>query len=55
MPLSETILGFAKGVEGMREGERRKLYIHPELGYALFGHVAPNSLLIVDVEVEALE
>ena len=54
VPLSETIPGFAKGVEGMREGERRTLYIHPEFGYALFGHVSPNSLLIVDVEVEAL-
>jgi peptidylprolyl isomerase len=52
VPLSETIPGFAKGVKGMREGERRKLYIHPEFGYALFGHVTPNSLLIVDVEVE---
>jgi peptidylprolyl isomerase len=54
VPLSETIPGFAKGVEGMREGERRILYIHPELGYALFGHFAPNSLLIVDVEVESI-
>ena len=54
VPLCETIPGFAKGVEGMREKERRLLYIHPELGYALFGHIAPNSLLIVDVEVEAL-
>ena len=55
VPLAETISGFAKGVKGMREGERRRLYIHPEFGYALFGHVTPNALLIVDVEVEALQ
>jgi FKBP-type peptidyl-prolyl cis-trans isomerase len=51
VPLAETITGFAKGVEGMCVGERRKIYIHPALGYGKIGYVPPNSLLIVDVEV----
>jgi peptidylprolyl isomerase len=54
VPLSETISGFAKGVEGMRLGERRRIFIHPDLGYGQVGQVPPNSLLIVDVEVETL-
>jgi len=51
VPLSETVSGFARGVEGMRLGERRKIFIHPDLGYGQVGQVPPNSLLIVDVEV----
>ena len=31
--LDETIDGFSKGIIGMREGERRLLYVHPDLGY----------------------
>ena len=54
VPLTETISGFAKGVEGMRVGERRKIFIHPDFGYGKVGHVPPNSLLIVDVEVVGL-
>ena len=38
-------------VEGMRVGERRKIFIHPDLAYKTIGHVPPNSLLIVEVEV----
>jgi peptidylprolyl isomerase len=49
--LNETVPGFAKGIEGMRIGERRKIYIHPDLGYGKTGCVPPNSLLVVDVEV----
>ena len=51
---AETIPGFAKGVDGMCVGERRKIYIHPALGYGKVGYVPPNSLLIVDVEVISL-
>ena len=54
VPLAETIPGFARGVEGMRVGERRKIYIHPDLGYGKVGYVPPHSLLIVDVEVISL-
>ncbi len=51
LPLKQTIPGFAKGLVGMREGEKRTLYIHPELAYGLSGHLPPNSLLIFEVEV----
>jgi peptidylprolyl isomerase len=55
VPLAETIPGFAKGVLGMRVGEKRKIYVHPDLGYGRVGYVPPNSLLIIDVEVIELQ
>jgi peptidylprolyl isomerase len=54
VPLSDAIPGFAMGLVGMRVGERRKLFIHPDLGYGIQGHVPPNSLLIAEVEVVGL-
>lgn len=49
--LEETIIGFSKAIVGMKEGEQRTLYIHPELGYGKHGHLHPNALLIFDIEV----
>ena len=49
--LQETIPGFTKGIVGMKEGERRTIFIHPELGYGSSGYLPPNSLLIFDIEV----
>ena len=49
--LTEVIAGFRIGVQGMRVGEQRKVFIHPDLAYKTFGHVPPNSLLVVEVEV----
>jgi peptidylprolyl isomerase len=51
LPIKQSIPGFAKGLVGMKEGEKRVLYIHPELAYGLSGHLPPNSLLIFEVEV----
>jgi peptidylprolyl isomerase len=51
IPLKNTIQGFSKGIAGMKEGEKRRLYIHPDLGYGTAGQLPPNSLLIFDVEV----
>ena len=51
LPLAQTIPGFSKGLVGMKEGEKRKLYIHPDLGYGTMGHLPPNSLLIFEVEI----
>jgi peptidylprolyl isomerase len=48
--LDETIPGFSKGLIGMKEGEKRMLYIHPDLGYGKEGYT-PNSLLVFEVEV----
>ena len=35
----------------MKEGEKRRLYVHPELGYGTTGQLPPNELLIFDIEV----
>ncbi|CDR33028.1 FKBP-type peptidyl-prolyl cis-trans isomerase [Criblamydia sequanensis] len=51
IPLDQTIPGFSKGLVGMKEGEKRRLFVHPELGYGMLGNLPPNALLIFDVEV----
>ncbi len=51
LPLDQTIPGFSKGIVGMCEGEKRTLFVHPDLGYGTSGHLAPNSLLVFEVEV----
>ena len=35
----------------MKEGEKRTLYIHPELGYGTSGYLPPNSLLTFEIEL----
>lgn len=49
--LDNAILGFSKGLLGMKEGEKRTLYIHPDLGYGKEGNIEPNALLIFEVEL----
>lgn len=49
--LDETILGFSKGLVGMKEGEKRTLYIHPDYGYGTSGYLPPNSLLTFEIEL----
>jgi len=49
--LDGTIQGFQKGLVGMKEGETRTLYIHPELGYGTQGYLPPNSLLTFEIEI----
>lgn len=51
IPLGQTIPGFSKGIAGMKEGEKRIILVHPDLGYGSTGHLPPNSLLIFDIEV----
>lgn len=50
--LSKMIKGFKLGMNGARVGERRKIYIHPDLGFGKisFGH-PPNELLIYEVVI----
>lgn len=50
-PLKGTIPGFSKGLVGMQEGEKRTLYIHPEMAYGTQGALPPNSLLTFEVEI----
>ncbi len=49
--LDQTIPGFSKAIIGMREGEKRIVYIHPELGYGKSGFLEPNSLLQFEIEL----
>lgn len=51
--LAQTIPGVAQGMVGMKAGEKRILYIHPDLGYGSAENmpILPNSLLIFEVEV----
>lgn len=51
IPLDQTIPGFSKGIVGMKEGEKRRLFVHPDMGYGISGQLPPNSLLIFDIEV----
>ncbi len=49
--LDETIPGFSQGIIGMKEGENRTIYIHPDLGYGTSGYLPPNSTLVFNIEV----
>jgi peptidylprolyl isomerase len=51
IPLDQTIPGFSKGIVGMKEGEKRRLFVHPDLGYGTTGQLPPNELLVFDIEV----
>jgi peptidylprolyl isomerase len=49
--LDETIPGIKQGVIGMKEGEKRTIYIHPDLAYGVSDAIPPNSLLTFEVEL----
>jgi peptidylprolyl isomerase len=49
--LDEVIPGLKAGLLGMKEGEKRTVYIHPDLAYGTNGYLPPNSLLTFDVEI----
>ena len=51
IPLDQTIAGFSKGIVGMKEGGKRRLFVHPDLGYGTTGQLPPNELLVFDIEV----
>lgn len=51
IPLDQTTAGFSKGINGMKEGEKRRLFVHPDLGFGKTGQLPPNSAIIFEVEV----
>lgn len=55
LDLSTTIDGFRSGLLGMKEGEKRALYIHPDLAYGTSGELPPNSLLNFEVELVSIK
>ena len=54
LSLNDVIPGFARGILGMKKGEQRKIYIHPDLAYGTTGVFLPNSLLIAEVTIISL-
>ena len=57
LDLESVIPGFREGVSMMREGDRYRFWIPPELGYGVRApqQIGPNSLLIFDVELISVE
>lgn len=49
--LDEVITGLQIGLIGMKEGEKRTIYIHPDFAYKIHHNIPPNSLLTFEVEV----
>lgn len=50
--LNDTIIGFKKGLIGMKKGEKRMIYVHPELGYGTSGYMPrPNTLISFEIEL----
>lgn len=51
LELDTLVPGLKMGVLGMKEGEKRRIFIHPDLGYGSGGRLPANSLLVFDVKV----
>jgi peptidylprolyl isomerase len=49
--LDEIIPGLKTALLGMKEGEKRTVYIHPDLAYGTTGYLPPNSLLTFELEI----
>jgi len=49
LPFSEVIGGLRKGLEGIRVGEKREIFIHPDLAYGEFPKPEPYSLIVIEV------
>ena len=47
--LAEVVPGFSKGMLGMKQGGKRTLYIHPDMGYGNSSTLGPNQLLIFEI------
>ena len=53
IPISQTIKGVQCGLKGMRIGESRKIFIHPEYGFGKVHSAGSNRLLIYEVTLLA--
>jgi peptidylprolyl isomerase len=55
LSLNEVIPGLKSALVGMKEGEKRTIYIHPEFAYGTSGALPPNSLLTFEIEIVKAE
>ncbi|CAH9049509.1 putative FKBP-type peptidyl-prolyl cis-trans isomerase FkpA [Pseudoalteromonas sp. CIP111854] len=55
--LNQVIPGWTEGVQLMKEGDKFRFFIGPDLGYGdrAAGKIEPGSLLIFEVELLAIE
>ena len=51
LKIAETILGFKSGVKGMKIGEKREIFVHPDFAYKKLGKTKPNQLIIYDITI----
>lgn len=51
VPISSSIPGFAHGIQGMRIGEERTIFIHPSFGYGALTTLPPCEPLIIKVHL----
>ena len=49
--LNELLPSIARAMVGMFPGEKRKIYVHPNLAYGKLGFLPPNSPLIIEVKL----
>lgn len=54
IPLSETISGLQKGLIGIKIGEKREIFIHPDFAYGDFPKPEPYSLVMIEVTLISL-
>lgn len=54
LPLSEVISGLRQGIEGIRVGEKRKIFIHPDYAYGEFPKPEPHSVIVIEVTLLSL-
>ena len=54
LPLKEVISGLRIGLIGMREGELRRIFIHPDFAYKEIPKPEPFSMIIIELSLLAL-
>ena len=49
--VEDLLPALSRAMVGMQQGEKRTIYVHPNLAYGKIGHLPPNSLLIMEVKL----
>lgn len=51
VPVNKLINGWTEALQLMQEGDKWKLYVHPDLGYGerTVGQIPPNSVLVFEL------